>query len=164
MTSVRMDLPASVHFFCSAARLVLSRSLLSFASSSNTIPGNWSPVPLQPFCVMAKVNCPCGSAAKSASFKPRSFSSGATNVSFHLPMNLSWNGFMAGSFHNSNCGDWCSAVRSAAESGTVTTNNVSAGRRFSAGGIAARREAGQGQRIAANAARNNGRRIFVIMN
>jgi hypothetical protein len=53
-------------------------------------------------------------------------------------MNLSWNGFIAGSFQKSHCGDCLPAARSVEKSGTVMSNSVSDGSRFSAGGIAAR--------------------------
>ncbi len=138
MVSLCIGLPASAHFFRKAVRLVLSKSLLSLASSSNSTPGAGPSPPVHPFCVTAKVNWPCGKSVKSLNLTPRSRSNGATSFSFHLAINLSWNGFITASFQKSHCGDCLPAARSVEKSGTVMSNSVSDGSRFSAGGIAAR--------------------------
>jgi hypothetical protein len=66
---------------------------------------------------------------------------------------------MAGSFQNINCGEVLVLARMALQSGTVKNASVSAGRRFSAGAMAARDETVKAS-DAVNAAQKNGRRIF----
>src|ERR1700722_7116 len=82
---------------------------------------------------------------------PRLCSRGAIILLFHLAVKSLRNGFIAGSFHNIHCGDCCASARRVEQSGTVSTSNVSAGKRFSAGGIAAESEAATSKKTAKTA-------------
>src|SRR6185437_5004609 len=140
-------------------RLVFNDSLFVLASSNKRNPGECSSVPSQPFCVTANVNCPCGKFSKSESFMPRSRPSGAIKFSFHLPMNLSWNGFIAASFQKSHCGERPAAFFSATKWGMVKTNSVSDGSNSSADGISAREEMAN-KKIAAKGHKERRKKFF----
>ena len=83
-------LPSAVHFFWGAGDVGLEQAAFVARVEQQNQAGLLAVVAaVQPFRVTAKVSWPCGRPAKSSSFTPRSRSSGATNCSFHLAMNLS---------------------------------------------------------------------------
>jgi hypothetical protein len=119
--------------------------------------GVLSSLPFQPFCVTARVNWPCGKSGEVVKLHAKIAFKRRDERSFHLAMNLSWNGFIAGSFQKSHCGDFAGGAQRR-EIRASAKSSVSDGRRFSAGGIAAK---GKWQASdAANAASKSGRRNF----
>ena len=58
--SVWSVLPAATHVLRKSARLVLSSSVLSRASSRSRKPSGWSSLPCQSLFVTANVSWPCG--------------------------------------------------------------------------------------------------------
>ena len=138
MVSLRKGLPASVHFLRSAARLVLSRSLLPLVSSSNSRPGagivpavpavlrdGEGQLALRQTGVVTELDAQILFQRGDEFFVPSGHELVVKRFHRRIVPEQPLRRLMGGS-------------RILAKSGTVTSSSVSAGSRFSAGGMAAR--------------------------